>query len=488
MSNKPPALKRELRTIETVALSVAIMSPVLAMALYSGAPAIYVGQAAPLAFVFSGLALALVGGGIVYLCRHFSHAGSVYGLTGLTLGPRAGFVSGWALLACYSVFAVSSAVTAGYFAALLCNDTGIWDGADYFPFTVVALAAVFLIAGRNVKRVGRTLVSIEGVSLILMSIALIIIVIKLFTGTGDHEASLAVFEIPHGVSIHALVLASVFGFAAFAGFEGAASLGEETQNPRRNVPRALVMAIVAAVVLYVVCVAIIAMGFGADAAGGKALASSSGPLFDLTRQYVSSTMAEILEVGVLISGFSAALGTTMGASRLIFAIARDARPGSWLGSVGGSGEPKAAIKLVVAFALGLTIAFKLGGVAGLSAVFYTGTLGTLSLLVAYALVDAGAARLMARGSNRERLLCALPLGGIAVILYLGYNELYPRPPHPYDLFPYIVGGWLLLGLALVVASPGLAARLGKGLVASDELKTSEAESTTPTIAFETGDA
>ena len=87
MSHKV-ALRRELRTIESLALSIAMMSPALAMSLYGGAPAMYVGYGAPLAFVFAGVGVVLVGGGLIYLCRYFSHAGSVYGLTGATLGPR----------------------------------------------------------------------------------------------------------------------------------------------------------------------------------------------------------------------------------------------------------------------------------------------------------------------------------------------------------------------------------------------------------------
>ncbi|HEY1616113.1 MAG TPA: APC family permease, partial [Streptosporangiaceae bacterium] len=101
MSQSPPGLRRELRTWQSLALSIAMMSPTLAIAVYGGAPALYVGRAAPLAFILSGVGVVLVGAGLVYLCRYFSHAGSVYGLTGVTLGPRAGFFSGWALLGTY---------------------------------------------------------------------------------------------------------------------------------------------------------------------------------------------------------------------------------------------------------------------------------------------------------------------------------------------------------------------------------------------------
>jgi len=50
-----------------------------------------------------------------------------------------------------------------------------------------------------------------------------------------------------------LPVARVFGFTAFAGFEGAASLSEETRNPRRSIPRALSIAIAGGIVFYVFC-------------------------------------------------------------------------------------------------------------------------------------------------------------------------------------------------------------------------------------------
>ena len=45
----------------------------------------------------------------------------------------------------------------------------------------------------------------------------------------------------------------MFGFLSFGGFEGAASLGEETNDPGRNIPRAIFVAVVAAGSFYIVC-------------------------------------------------------------------------------------------------------------------------------------------------------------------------------------------------------------------------------------------
>jgi amino acid transporter len=466
MSQNPPGLRRELRTWQSLALSIAMMSPTLAIAVYGGAPAIYVGRAAPLAFVLSGLGVILVGAGLVYLCRYFSHAGSVYGLTGVTLGPRAGFFSGWALLGTYVIYTPASAAASAYFLTLFCKDTGIWAGANWLLFAVIFLAVIFALAIRDIARIGRILLSIEGLSIVVMIIVLIVVIARLAGGFHGNHLTATVFSLPGGVSFHSLVLASVFGFTAFAGFEGAASLGEETRNPRRSIPRALSIAIAGGVVFYVFCVAVMAMGFGTTAKDGAAFAGSSGPLFDLSRTYFTTAMAQVLELGATVSAFSAALGSTLGAGRLVLALARDAKPGSRLAGVGRSGAPVAALGLVLAFALIMEIIMDAAGNTALNSSFYMGTIGTLSLLVAYAMVDVGAIKLMWKHASRKAVII-VPALGFAVLAYTMYNELYPRPPAPYDYFPYIVAAWLLIGIVAVVAVPGVAGRIGRGLAEAE---------------------
>lgn len=483
MSNEPQKLRRELKTWETFALSIAMMSPTLAMAVYGGAPAGFIGRAAPLAFILSGVGVALVGAGLVYLCRYFSHAGSVYGLTGATLGPKSGFFSGWALLGCYLIYTPASAATSAYFATLFLKDTGIWANADYILFTVIFLIIVFLLASREIKIVGRSLLSIEGLSIAAMVIVLVVVLIKLIGGFHGNHISGQVFVLPPGIGVHQLVLASVFGFTAFAGFEGAASLGEETKNPRRSIPKALTIAIVGAVVFYIICVAIMAMGFGTSPEGGKAFASSSGPLFDLSANYVSQTMADVIELGAMVSAFGAALGSTVGGGRLLFALARDARPQSRLATLDKTGAPLPALVLAVGFALVMNVILRVSGVSGLNSAFYLGTTGTLSLLVAYAMVDVGAVRLMLK-SAKVKAVAIIPLLGCLLLVYVLFNEVYPVPAHPYNLLPYFVGAWLLIGLGVVVLIPGVAKRIGVGLAKSEGIQSQPSESEVAGVAHD----
>src|SRR5215471_6473820 len=97
------ALRRELKVWEALALSLGIMGPTIAMALDGTAPAGLIGTQVPLAFLLALIGIALVGYGFVRLSRYVSHAGSVYALVGVTLGPRTGFVGGWALWGFYFV-------------------------------------------------------------------------------------------------------------------------------------------------------------------------------------------------------------------------------------------------------------------------------------------------------------------------------------------------------------------------------------------------
>jgi amino acid transporter len=72
--------------------------------------------------------------------------------------------------------------------------------------------------------------------------------------------------VPGGTSLDTVGFAAVFGFLSFAGFEGAAALGEDTAEPRRNIPRAIGTAVLVAGAFYIVVITAQTLGFGTDAA------------------------------------------------------------------------------------------------------------------------------------------------------------------------------------------------------------------------------
>jgi amino acid transporter len=92
-----------------------------------------------------------------------------------------------------------------------------------------------------------------------------------------------------------------------------------------------------------------------------------------------------------------------------------------------------------------------------------GTLGVLSMLVAYVVTNLGAMKFLHLEHREPVWRVIIPILALAALVYTLYKNLWPRPAHPYDLFPYIIAGWLAVGIAITLAFPRLARRIGRNL-------------------------
>jgi amino acid transporter len=459
-------LRRELRFWETIALSIGIMAPTAAMALNGTAPAGLIGRAVPLAFIFATAGVLFVSYAFIRLSRYFSHAGSVYAFSGVTLGPHAGFFSGWALLGTYLAFTAASTAEAGTFGVAFFKEAGIWSSIDWIVIAMVAAVLIGVLAYGDIRVATRSLLGLEGISVTLIVILMVVIVVKLIGGSSPHGQSITfdAFKVPAGTSLSAVASAAVFGFLSFAGFEGAASLGEETNNPRREIPRAIRAAVIGSGVFYILCILVQTWGFGANAAGAKAFASSAAPLGDLGKSYAGSGMSEAIDIGAMVSAFASGLGAATAGARILFALSRDTPVAGWLGRASTrTGAPAGALTVVMAIGVGAIIGQRIAGVSAVNAFFYPGTIGVLSLLVAYMVTNIGAIRYLFLRVRRAPLWeIVFPIVGIAVLGYTLYKNVQ-GVPFPYSRFPLVVGIWLVVGGAIVLVSPGLSRRIGASL-------------------------
>src|ERR1700760_1090381 len=460
-TTNPPShgLRRELRFWEAIAISIGIMAPTAAMALNGTAPAGLIGRAVPLAFIFATIGVLLVSYAFIRLSRYFSHAGSVYALAGVTLGPQVGFVSGWALLGTYLAFTCASTAEAGPFGVAFFQGTGSGKSADYIWIALVAGVIIAILAYGDIRVATRSLLGMEGISVTLIVILMIVIVAKLIAGTSPHGTSISVdaFKLPSGTSL------CVGGSAA--GF------GEETDNPRREIPRAIRNAVIATGAFYILCILVQTWGFGATATGAKAFASSSAPLGDLAHTYVGSWMEDCINAGATISAVARGLAACTAGARILFALSRGTRFESSLGRTSTrTGAPAGALTVVLICGIGAIAVQRIAGVNAVNAFFYPGTLGVLSLLVAYILTNLGAIRfLFFKHRSAPMYEIVIPILGIAFLGYTIYKNVTGQV-FPYDRFPFVVLAWLVVGSLIVLATPKLAARIGAGLARDEGLE------------------
>ena len=457
-----PALHRELRFFETTSVSVGVMAPTLAMSVTGVAAAAALGRAAPLAFAIAALGVGLVAYGFVRLAGEFSHAGSVYGFVGNTLGPRPGFLTGWALLGTYLVFPPVSIMGVAIFGRAFLATTGVAN-ADWYWLALAAWAVIAVLAARGVRPTTRSVLAFELVSVCLILVLMGVIYWRLAAGAapGGQRFSGAVFVLPPGVGLSTLALAATSGFLAFAGFESAGSLGEESFAPTRAVPRAIMTAVAFGAVFYVACVTAQSLGFGTGAAGVSAFRHSQAPLGDLAKRYVGNPLAALLDLGAVLSALGAGLGGVTVAARMLFSFGRDGIASRRLSGVSAvTGVPRRALAVEMLIGLALLTAFWLAGASALDVFFYLATIGTLSLLVMYVLTNVAAARHLGRRSLWQ---VVAPAGGVFIAGFVLYHNVWPVPSAPYKYFPYLVLGWLAAGLVITMVVPGFSGKVSEGL-------------------------
>ncbi|HEY2578328.1 MAG TPA: APC family permease [Streptosporangiaceae bacterium] len=470
-----PGLKRNLSVWAAVGLSVALMAPSMAANINPQASATTAGRAVPLTFLIAAVGVLLVAYSFVRLCQYFHHAGSVYAFVGATLGPRTGVVAGWGLLGTYTFYAVVTSTAAGIFGTAFLQAVGIWPHPPtWAPFVLlaVALALALLLAIVPAKRGTSVLLSVEGATVALILIVTAVVLVRVVAGNAPagHHFTLSVFAVTPGTSFSGLFFGVVFGFLSFAGFEAAATLGEEARHPTRDIPRAILGTAIFGGLYFVIVTAVEMMGFGAGKTGVAAFTGSPSLLGDLGSSYVGHWVGDVITLGTTISAFGCSLACTVGASRLLFALSRDTAGARATGQSSRWGTPVNATVTITAMSAAIVVIYTAAFHATAEDSFlWSGTIGTLILLVAYVLATLGCTMLVfvRRKLPVPMWQLVIPLAALVVLGYTLYRNVIPYPTGAGRWFPVVSGGWLLAAVVAVLFAPGTARRLGTALAARE---------------------
>jgi amino acid transporter len=462
-------LHTELSLVDAAAFSVGLIGPVGAIGLLGTGAALIIGRAVTLSFVFAVVGVALVAYCFIKLSQHVSHTGSVYALVGVTLGPQAGFFAGWALMGAYIAIGCGSTIEIGLFGGQFLHDTGILSTHQWWWIALIGLAGVAALAFTEIRVITRALLTSEVIGAVLVTILSIVILVKVIFshGPAGQTFTWSFLALPKGSGVGTIAKAAVYGFLAFAGFEGAAALGEETASPKTEIPRAIKTAVIVVGAFYLLTAASQSLGYGATAAGAKAFGAGL-PFSDLGGGYIGKWYGDILDLMATISLFAISLGVASGAARIMYAQARDAtgtRTG--LAGLNHNGAPATAMVVVlVIFGVNLILQ-QLVGESVVDATFQALQVGTVLILVAYVLATVGAIRFLFFSGEPKVpwWQLAIPVLGGAFVCYTIYRNVFVGQTGYLANMPYIEVAYLIIGLAVVLVAPGLAGRVRAGLAA-----------------------
>ncbi len=474
-----PGLKRSLSVWQAVGLSLALMAPSMA-ANINPQGAAGAGRAVPLAFLIAAVGVLFVAYTFVRLCQYYQHAGSVYAFVGATLGPRTGVIAGWGLAGTYVFYAVTTAGAAGIFAAQLLDSLGIWKNQPAWApvlFVGVALALALVLAALPARGGTNVLLIVEVCTVTLILLVTVVVFVKLLSHTapGGSTFTWSVFDPDPNSSVSALFLGVVFGFLSFAGFEASATLGEEAHNPKRDIPRAILGVAIFGGIYFVVVTAAEMMGFGTSAKGVTAFASSGSLLGDLGSSYIGSWVGDLITAGTTVSAFGCCLACVVGASRLFYAMSRDSFGERHIGAAHSRwGTPAYATGLVTVMAVIIYVVYVAVSTQPSSvahnAFLWSGTIGTLILLVVYVLAVIGMTLLVFVRRAMPAVpmwQVVIPIAGLIVLGYTIYRNVWPYPAGDFAWFPIVAGVWLAVAVLAVLLAPGMARRLGGAIMSRE---------------------
>lgn len=431
------ALRPTVTTLGAFTLSVAMIAPTLGMAFNVSLAAGAAGRATPLAFLLGGLVVAVLGLSFVAFSRRIASAGSSSAYVASAFGPRLGFLTGWALLLAYFAFLTAATALIGGFLATGLAHLGIERAGLWLVLAVMGGAIAIWLGGREIRLVAHVMLAIEilAVAGILLLAILILAETPLSLEPLRPDPSRGWSGVGYGI---------VFAVLSLAGFEGAAALGEETRDPYRAIPVAILGSVIVATLFFAFVSYAQVLGYGL--ARVDELAQSSAPLDALSARYLSPGYAIFLDLSAGISSLACALGTASAGGRILYALSRDGLASrlrlDMLDPVHGA--PQRAVWLFGGLNLVALALFGFAGFRAYSEAF--ATLATLTLILVYGAVAAALATDAWRGGQAVRV--GIGAAGVGLLVWPLLNSVVPTPPWPANLWPLVIAAWLGLGLAL----------------------------------------
>ena len=349
-----------------------------------------------LAIVVAGVVATANGLSSAELAASHPVSGGTYEYGYRYLSPVAGFAAGWLFLVAKSASAATAALGFAGYAWLLLRDASIDDPPLALALgAVIAVTAVVLTGIRRSNVANTVIVSVTIGSLIVFVVAALVhdgpaMTAEPFPGSGS------------------LLEAAALMFVAYTGYGRIATLGEEVREPRRIIPRAVIITLAVSAILYV-AVAVAALSL-ADPVTFAELADRTGaPLEVLTNRTSGAGIGRVVAIGAVTAMLGVLLNLVLGLSRVLLAMGRRRdMPAATARLDAERTTPWVAVLVVAGIITALVVLDDITTAWSLSAV---------TVLLYYATTNLAALRLTGDDKRFPRFVSAFGLVGCVVLAF-----------------------------------------------------------------------
>lgn len=421
-----PRLERSIGLTRVVFQSVATMAPAASVVFGLGFVILFAGPATPFSMLVGACGALLIAFCLKELARHISSAGGIYSFTATALGDYVGFLVGWA----YSVLYVLLICLVAISFSLV--------GTDFLDFYLGLSVPEWVL---SVILVGfTTTMTFLGIrpstaltaTLATLEVGLLLIIALLLIVRAGGDNTLALFDPRNaagveGGTLRAVFLGIVFAFSLVSGFEGSLPLAEEAKDPRRMVPRAVLLASGGIGLFYVIASYAAVLGWGQGQLG--TFIESPNPWREMAND-IGGFFGFLVVLAILNSQIAAMQALFNATSRVLYAMSRNRLLPAAVSRIHPrTNTPYIAAALTAVIALGGTFLAKAWFNGAFPAYTFFLTTLTIIFISIYAIVCVAAAAFYLRRMRSEfdplshLLVPALALGILAPTLYYSVRGL-----------------------------------------------------------------
>ncbi|MGE9810584.1 APC family permease [Ferroplasma acidiphilum] len=426
--------------------SMAFVAPAASVASFFTTGVAAIGGSLPLTYIIATFGVLSAMYMDYSFAKRISHAGGYYAFVRSGLGNKLGTLSAWFYL--YDMIAAIAGFSTLYFGAIVAPYIPFLNTSPYgwLPLSLIPFAIVFFFLWNGLRpSLWYTLISsVAEISFLVIGAIIIIILL-------GSKNTLAPFTLT-GHPISALGLATVYSVLSFVGAGSVIALSEEIKNPRKNIPKALVIVALLAAAVYILASYAVVVGWGLS--NISSFATSTNPGITVYARYLGPVGLVIFVVLVANSFISNGIAQGNAGSRTAYSMARDniLFSSRWAKVNERTGAPRMVIGIMIIVTFILMIVFGLifgpfeGGTILITAeaalLYIIHILGDISLPI------------YAKRKLKYRLKAYLPLllGPMpATIVYAvaEYGVFIPIPAYPNSI--YVYGTLALIGVGIVLA-------------------------------------
>jgi len=418
------------------------VAPAFNLFFTTGVMASLAGASVPLIFLITMVGMLATANSLAQFAGVYPSSGSFLTYIAKAIGAKTATSVGVITILGYIIaFGGIYIFVGSYIVSNLFGNSHIWGLTQIVTIIYGALVTIPVIVGLKFGvRVSYALYIFEAVLLLVLSIAFL-------AHGGPQGITSAPFKWPGGSK--STLLAFSLAILAFGGFEAAAPLAEETRDPTKNVPRAVLGTVVVSGIIYVLGSWALVTAFGPSHVG--ILAADPNPFHTAAAKYIS-VLAPFVTWIFLTSVTSSYIAANTQTARVIFGGARSGLWSRVLARI--SPRYKTPAFAAVAFVVPsiviavVSTAFTNPGTAS----GFLGTYGILGVIIMYVMANVALVVHWAKndrdgGVKRVLMRLVIPIVGVAILAIPIYGDLQPGQAAPYKYLPYLTIALIVVGIA-----------------------------------------